>query len=129
VPVAEYRAVDLDVRSHSSLGPLLDEWRWAQTPAREGTEAPRWLLVTPPGLPKTADQAVRALVRLVARLPPTARRCWNRAAARTFDIGIQAGLAPFCFDDVRLKPRTIQAIARIGGQLQITVYAPTSAEQ
>jgi hypothetical protein len=121
-PLTEYRAVDLDVRSRRSLAPLLKAWHWAQTPGRAGTQTPRWLVVSARGQPKTADQAVRALVRSVERLPAPARRCWNQATRRTFDIGIQAGLAPRCYEDVTLEQRTIQAVARIGGQLHITIY-------
>ena len=90
----EFRAVDLDVRSRKSLAPLLSAWPWVQTPERTTSAAPRWLLVTLRSQPRTADDAIRAFVEMVEALPPSARRCWRQATSRTFDIGIQAGLAP-----------------------------------
>src|SRR5262249_2360039 len=127
-PVSEYRAVDLHVRSRRSLAPLLKAWPDSQTPGRIGTDAPRWMVLNwPPGartVPKTAEAAVRAFLEAVSRLPVAARRCWTQASSRTFDIGIQAGLAPRSFEEVVLGPRTVEAIARVGGQVQITLYAP-----
>jgi hypothetical protein len=124
----EFRAVDLVVKSRRSLAPLFAAWPWAQTPGRQATKAPRWLLVIPRGNPQTADKAVWALVRMVDRLPSAAKRCWNQASSRTFDIGIQAGLAPSSFEDVRLRHETIQAIARVRGSILVTVYAPCREE-
>src|SRR5260221_81899 len=100
---AEYRAVDLDIRSRRSLAPLLKAWPWAQTPARKANAAPRWLVVRPQSIPTTPDQAVEDLVRMVEKLPRDARRCWNEASARVFDIGVQAGLSPSIFEGVRLS--------------------------
>jgi hypothetical protein len=130
-PLADYLAVDLHVRSRRSLAPLLQAWPNAQTPERIGSEAPRWLVVSGPVLirltrkvPDTADDAVRAWVRAIDRLPARARRCWNQATSRIFDVGIQAGLAPSCYEEVVLPRRTVEAIARVRGQIQITLYAP-----
>jgi hypothetical protein len=121
----EFAAVDLNVRSRKSLTPLLNAWSpWVQTPGSTGSAAPRWLLVTLSKHPRTADAAIRAFVRMVDALPPSARRCWSEASSRTFDIGIQAGLSPYSFEDVRLQPQTIQDVSRLEGTLLITVYAP-----
>src|SRR5262245_58941850 len=100
----EFQAVDLDVRSRKSLALLLTAWPWVQTPGRTGSAAPRWLLVTLRKPKRTADEAIRALVNMVESLPPSAKGCWRDASSRTFDIGIQAGLSPSSFEDVRLQP-------------------------
>jgi hypothetical protein len=125
----EFRAADLDVRSRRSLAPLLDEWPWAQTPGRVGNAAnaaPRWLLVTPRGLPRTADQFVQEFAQLVDELPLAAKRCWNQASSRTFDIGIQAGLTPGRFEDVRLSPDSLRRLSQLRAGILVTVYAPSS---
>jgi hypothetical protein len=122
----EFEAVDLDVRSRRSLAPLLDEWPWAQTPGRVGNAVPRWLLVTPRGVPRTADQFVKEFAQLVDKLPLAAKRCWNQASSRTFDIGIQAGLTPDRFDDVRLSPDSLRHLSRLRASILVTVYAPST---
>jgi len=73
---------------------------------------------------KNADAAIRHLVTLVEALPKAARRCWNESVSRTFDVGIQAGLAPRSFEDVQLHEDTLEAVARLHGRLLVTVYAP-----
>ncbi len=69
------------------------------------------------------------LVALVDALPRAARRCWNEASLRTFDIGIQAGpeverAKGFrALDDVTLTPKTLRAVSRVKGRIKVTVYA------
>jgi hypothetical protein len=124
-PIAEFRNVDLHIRSRRSLLPLLEAWPSAQAPTRVGTAAPRWLVLNGPG-GKTATETVEKLLRLVHVLPRRARRCWNEAATRTFDIGVQAGLGPQSFEEVQLDRNTLAAISRVGGQLLSTIYAPST---
>lgn len=72
----------------------------------------------------------RDVVNLVDSLPRTARRCWNEATVRTFDIGIQAGpeveesKGLRAFDDVTLAPETLRAVIRVKARIQVTVYPP-----
>ena len=122
----EFEGVDLHVRLRRSLAPLLDAWPWAQTPGRVGKAAPRWMVVTPRGLPRTADQFVKKFAQLVDKLPAAAKRCWNQASSRTFDIGIQAGLRPDRFDDVRLGPDSLRHLSRLRAGILVTVYAPSA---
>jgi hypothetical protein len=124
----EFQNCDLDVRSRTSLLPLLEAWPWAQTPGRKHGSGPRWLLLSPRGSSRTAEQAVRQLVRLIDRLPPAAKRCWAQASSRVFDIGVQAGLTPTSFQGVKLSAETLRAVARVRGRVLMTVYAPTHDE-
>jgi hypothetical protein len=82
------------------------------------------MLVNLPSQPKTADAAIRALLRLVNKLSKTGRRTWNSATSRIFDIGIQAGIDPHSFEEVRLSRATLQEVARLDGSILVTVYAP-----
>ena len=123
-PTAEYITIDLDVRSRRTLAPLLDAWSSAQTPAHTGKGSPRWLVLMCPTGGKNADDDALEFVRLVDRLPKAARRCWDLASKRTWDIGIQAGLAPQRLEEVTLETETLRAITRVGGRVQITLYAP-----
>jgi hypothetical protein len=121
----EFLNVDLDVRSRRSLAPLLKAWPSAQTPDLKAGRAPRWLLLAGHTSRRTADEAVGDLVRLIGALPTPARRCWREASSRVFDVGIQAGMSPSSFEEVQLRGSSLQAIARLGGRLLITIYAPT----
>jgi hypothetical protein len=71
----------------------------------------------------TADRAIVRFIKLIERLPHRDRKTWDRARSREFNIGIQAGLQPHGFE-LRVQPRTIEAIATIKATLVVTVYAP-----
>ena len=71
----------------------------------------------------TADRTIVGLTRLVKRLSPRYRRVWDSATSREFNVGIEAGLEPHCYE-LRLDRRTVDAVAQIGGALVVTVYAP-----
>jgi hypothetical protein len=60
----------------------------------------------------------------VDALPKAARRCWKEALSRTFDIGIQAGLEPRSFEEVKLKESTLKDVVRLSARVLVTVYAP-----
>jgi hypothetical protein len=72
---------------------------------------------------KTANALTRELCALVTRLPKPARRLWDRARERRFDVGIEAGHTPRSHE-VRLEPRTVGLVASLGGSIVITTYAP-----
>lgn len=123
--------VDLHVESRRSLSAL-----HAAMPRAQPTDIddPRWLHLAAytSRRAKTADRKVMELVALVASLPRAARRCWNEATVRTFDIGIQAGpevkagKAFPAFQDVTVTPETLRAVSRVKARIQVTVYPPQS---
>jgi hypothetical protein len=75
----------------------------------------------------TADRTILGLIRLVKRLSPRYRRVWDSATSRVFNVGIDAGLEPHCYE-LRLDRRTVGAVAQVGGALVVTVYAPVLDE-
>ena len=78
------------------------------------------------GEPKSADDAITRFLRLLSALPPRDRARWNRATRRDFNIGIQGGTAPHAFE-VALRPRTLEAVARVRARVVVTVYATDRA--
>lgn len=72
--------------------------------------------------PWNPDAAIQAFVRLVDGLAPTARRLWDEANVRNFDIGIQGGLTPRAFQ-FSLRPETMAAASRLKASVALTVYA------
>ena len=119
--------VDLEIFSRTRLTELvrafgdkvlvLREDRWGSRYNASINLADTWQL--------SADQEVRRLVRLVKALPPSARRLWNGAQSRVFDIGLQAGLTPFSHA-LTLSQDTVNAVASVKGRITITTYAPES---
>jgi hypothetical protein len=124
---AEFLNIDLDVRSRRSLAPLVAAWPGVQQPLRtDGKANPHWLIHTRRQA-DTAEATARLLLKDIAALSPAARRCWNQASKRTFDIGVRADMGGRAFEGVQLTPDTLARIAAVGGRLQVTVYRPRRA--
>lgn len=116
---AQFVTIDLDLRSRRSLAPLAAAWPRAYRPLNHY----RWLIMNASHLPgNTAETAAKSLLGDIAKLKGKALGSWKQAHRRTFDIGVQAGGPGRAFEDVRLSPDTLRQIAKVGGQLQVTVY-------
>lgn len=119
--------VDLDVFSRARLRFLAEalgnsvivlyEGRWGSRYSANFELADSWQL--------TADQEIRRFVRLLEALPPGARRLWDRAQSRVFNIGVQAGVTPHAHE-LKIGARTVASVARLGGTIAVTTYAPGS---
>lgn len=75
-----------------------------------------------------ADRRIRRFVQAIEALPRRERRLWDAATSRRFDIGIEAGHKPHMFQ-LHLKPATVEAVTRVGGEIVVTVYAPVAASR
>src|SRR5258708_5978753 len=121
----QFLNLDLEILSKASLAPLvkafgkrvlvLHEGRWGR---RHGA----FLELSPSGHEENPDVLIRRLAALVRKLPVSARRLWNGAIVKRFDIGVQAGLRPRNFE-LAIRTETLEAVARIGASIGITVYA------
>jgi hypothetical protein len=78
--------------------------------------------------PTGPEPVILEFVRLVNRLPPPARAIWDRASKRTFDIGIQSGRRP-SRETHNLSVDTLRAVADIGAEIAITIYAVSADHQ
>jgi hypothetical protein len=74
---------------------------------------------------KLINNIILTQIKLVHKLPEIARKQWDDARTKTFDIGIQAGSTPHVFE-VRLTKQTISAVSEVGGSIQFTVYGASS---
>ena len=119
--------VDLDVAGREDLAPLAK----ALHPAifelytgrgRSGFETHLELASRSSARLSDADATISGFVALLTTLPPGARRLWNRARRRDFNIGIQSGTQPYAFE-LFLRPETLQAVARLRARVVVTVYA------
>lgn len=61
------------------------------------------------------------LLGWVQGLPRPARREWDRASRRTFDIGLAAGKHPHC-STWTVSPGQVAALAKLGAEVAITLY-------
>lgn len=120
----QFLNVDLDVWSKRPLEPFvtaLGKHLYVHYVGREGTRHGAHVALARDSA--SADTTARALARLVEKLPKAARRLWDTASAREFNIGIQAGLTPHAHE-VRLSPATLEVIARLTARVVVTTYSP-----
>jgi hypothetical protein len=116
--------VDLDIVSRAPLEPLVAALGKAVVVHYVGKEGRRYTAhVALSSWNRTADGVIRDLIRRVERLPRPARRLWDAATSREFNIGIQAEATPFSHE-LRLEAGTVQMLAEVGGMIGITTYSP-----
>ena len=74
----------------------------------------------------TPSQIILALSVPLKRLRGAARAVWSRASVKEFDIGIEAGFDRRAGEWI-VSAEAVQAVARLGGQIRVTVYRPDLA--
>jgi hypothetical protein len=117
--------VDLDIWSKSPLDALTDAFGTRVCVLHVGREGRQFSAhVELATLPRDPDRLIRRFVALVEDLPAAARRLWNQAGRREFNLGIQAGASPYSYE-LRLEPETLRAMARVDARFGLTVYAAT----
>jgi hypothetical protein len=119
--------VDLEVFSRRRLKPLVAALGEKVIVLHEGRWGPRYhASVNGSGYRRntrlTADQEIGELIDLIDALPAGARRLWERADTRVFDIGMQAGFHPHSHA-LKLSTRTIRRLADVHGTVAVTTYA------
>jgi hypothetical protein len=72
---------------------------------------------------KTADDVIKKFAALINSLPKAARKLWDTAKRRDFNIGLQADMQPFALE-FALESETVRAAASLNARIVITVYAP-----
>jgi len=123
--------VDLDIVSTKPLAPLVQAFGRKVDVLHTGRWGRRYgarLELAGSGHRGNPDPLIRRLVALVESLPRASRRVWDGAQSREFNVGIEAVVASHPFE-LRLEPRTLAAVARVGGRIAITVYAPRPARR
>jgi hypothetical protein len=116
--------VDLDVRSREDLTPLAEALEPQVFALHVGRVGRGWMArFELSRQPKTADAAIRRLAAAVERLPARERARWRRASRREFNLGIQAAAEPPA-SEFPIEADTVALVARLGGRLAVTLYAP-----
>jgi hypothetical protein len=124
---AQYLNVDLDIRSKTDLGPVLEDMGRRVAVMHSGPVGTRHLLAVETARNyKNPDATVHALCEIVENLGPAARRLWD-AAEKQFDIGYELppGLAA---SKCSLRPDTLLRVGRLGAALAVTHYIRNGAQ-
>jgi hypothetical protein len=122
---AHFINVDLDLKSTTTLRPLLEVWsdRVGQlhTPDKDGRK--HWLRLELSAEPRDPEAGILEFCRMVRRLRGAAREAWQKASSREFDIGVQAGLEKRAAEWV-LSRKVVDAMHEVGAHIRVTVYSP-----
>jgi len=123
--------VDLDIISRSDLQPLVDAMGgqiFTLFSGRVKRHFEAHLEVEGSALPSashlsTPESLILRFCKVIRELPPDARRIWDDAKTRSFDIGIGSGKPDryYWFD---LSPKALQAALEVNARIAVTIYGP-----
>lgn len=119
---AMYLNVDLEVRSRSTLTPLVEALRAKLDVLHAGRSRGEFVAsFEVAGVALAPDVAIRRLARAVSGLPPSGRKLWEQARDRVFDIGVKRMAGGRAFP-LALRAETVKTIARLNARLALTLY-------
>jgi len=122
----EFLNVDLEAFSRESLATLAKSLGRSVNVLHEGRWGRRYAAcfeLWSSGYGQTADAIILRMARLLTKMPRSAKVLWNRAQVSQFNIGIGAAARSRTFE-LHVRPEALQAAARLGARLVVTVYAP-----
>jgi hypothetical protein len=132
----QFLNVDLDIRSRSDLQPLVDAMGKKiivlYIERFKGTCTAR-LELSGSHLPRDKHSQSPELIilrfcKLIGGLPPEARKLWDGARSREFDIGIESH-GPMRYYWFAVASRALRAAVEIDAQIAVTVYGPMKKAQ
>jgi len=118
--------VDLDLYSRSNLEPLVAALGQQVSVLYTGRHRKIYeahLELASLRKTRSADSAIRGFSDLIEALPRAARKLWDTARIRDFNIGVQAALQPHSYK-IPLARETVEAATRLQARIVFTVYAP-----
>jgi hypothetical protein len=130
---SQFLNVDLDIRSKSDLQPLVDAFgdkiiilyvgrenrhykaRIELNGSHHKREAAKH--------ERVPETIILGFCKLIRGLPPAARKLWNGARTRDFDVGIESGkLRKYYWFE--LTPNALQAAVEVNAKISVSVYGP-----
>ena len=127
----EFLNVDLEIESNESLDAIAQEFGDRVHVLHNGPyQEMTYLLALEiyAGDDEDPESVIEAFCDLIEKLTGKAKKAWQKAKARRFDIGIESGtevpkqkFTPLC---LALSTRTLARLAALGGEVVITVYPP-----
>jgi hypothetical protein len=126
---AGFLNVDLEIESSGNLDLLTDEMGKAVLVlySGPGSGKRRLLCLESSRWPNTPDAAARALCSAVERLSVRARKLWDRARRKEFDVGYELRIGVRALQ-VALQPETLKRIVALGATVAFTCYRDNDSE-
>jgi hypothetical protein len=118
--ITEFLNVDLDLRSQSGLGALLEALEPAVIVLNETANSASVELI---GEFTSLEDTVVHFISIIKEFSPAVNKIWNQCDFRTMNIGIQAGLGPH-EAHFTLSSQAISLLASVHCEITFTVYAP-----
>lgn len=118
--------VDLDIVSRSPLDALVEAFGKKVDVLHVGKWGRHYgarLEVGGSGYGSEANRLIRRFVALVEALPKSRRRLWDSAQSKEFNVGVEAAPQSPLWE-WKVHPTTLEGVARVGGRIVVTVYAP-----
>ncbi len=122
--------MDLDIESRSDLTQIIDALGEKVVVLHSGRVRGKHRVSLELGGPLslerndlTPDRCILAFSKLIERLPAPARRAWDRASLRRFNVGFQVsgGSAPDAFV-AHLGAATVKRVTDLNGEITMTIY-------
>lgn len=118
--------VDLEIESHQNLQPIVeafgDDVRNLYCGQAQGHYLATFEL---PGVSGTdPDSIIYSFCRLIESLDNEAKKLWDSAFTKVFDIGYEGGLEPSSYSS-EIRAGTIKKVALLGASLRVTIYPPS----
>jgi hypothetical protein len=119
--------VDVDVFSRIPLDALVAAFGQKVMVHYVGRERRRYSAHFSLWSPRHADAAIKRLAQLIVKLPKPARRLWDQASKRVFNVGYQSGYHPRSFES-EISSAGVAAAASVGASITVTIY-PTEQKR
>ena len=128
--VPDFLNVDLDIESKSDLTVLKDELGQNVVDLGRGPVKRGCFLLRLETVPEyeTPDDTICAFCALLERLSPKAKRAWQSAHKKEFDVGhdvVQGQLA----SQFSLRTETLKRLSALGATLGVTFYSLSKNER
>ncbi len=118
----QFLNVDLEIESKEDLSKLVNDLKRSATILHyEQSDSPQLARIEASIEVTTPDAGINHLCELVESCSRNALKQWLAAKRRTFDIGLQSGHSPKCFNQA-LDANTLLRISALGAGIEITLY-------
>lgn len=122
-PTTEFLNVDLDVYSRANLEPLVTAFGDRVSVMNVGRKKRIYEAhLELAKIVKNADEAVQGFGTLIEALPRSARKLWDKAKIRDFNIGVCAAMQPYSYE-LALSNKSVEIASRLKARIVFTIYA------
>jgi hypothetical protein len=118
--------VDLEIESHHNLQPIVEDFGEAVHNLYCGETQGHYLatfeLCGVSG--SDPDSIICSFCRLIESFDNEAKKLWESAFTKVFDLGYEGGSAPSSYAS-EIRVETIEKVALLGASIRVTIYPPS----